>query len=217
MVDPSEVAARVHDIRSEITRAGGKNVALIAVTKTFGVDAINAAFTAGCEGIGENYAQELLAKIDEGIPPIDVHFIGTVQSNKVRQLAQHIALWQSIDRVSVIAELAKRAPGARILLQVDTTGEPSKGGVVPADLDALRTSAESVGLFVAGLMTIGPTHGDQAERAASFSLLRSLVDSQGLDICSMGMSDDFEQAVAHGSTMVRVGSRLFGPRSRPAH
>ena len=217
MVDPSEVAARVHEIRSKITQSGGKNVALIAVTKTFGIDAINAAFLAGCDGIGENYAQELLGKIDEGIPPIDVHFIGAIQSNKVRQLAGHVALWQSIDRVSVIAELAKRAPGARILLQVDTTGEPSKGGVLPQDLDSLRTSAETVGLVVEGLMTIGPTHGDEAARAASFSLLRSLVDSHGLDICSMGMSDDYEQAVANGSTMVRVGSGIFGARPAQKH
>jgi len=217
LVDPSEVAARVHEIRSKITQSGGKNVALIAVTKTFGIDAINAAFLAGCDGIGENYAQELLGKIDEGIPPIDVHFIGAIQSNKVRQLAGHVALWQSIDRVSVIAELAKRAPGARILLQVDTTGEPSKGGVLPQDLDSLRTSAETVGLVVEGLMTIGPTHGDEAARAASFSLLRSLVDSHGLDICSMGMSGDYEQAVANGSTMVRVGSGIFGARPAQKH
>ena len=217
MVDPSEVAARVHEVRSNITKAGGKNVALIAVTKTFGIDAINAAFMAGCDGIGENYAQELLAKIDDGIPSIDVHFIGAVQSNKVRQLAGHVALWQSIDRVSVIAELAKRDPGARILLQVDTTGEPTKGGVPPNDLDELRASAETVGLVVEGLMTIGPTHGDHAARAASFSLLRSLVDSQGLGVCSMGMSDDYEQAVANGSTMVRVGSGIFGPRPSPKH
>lgn len=217
MVDPSEVAARVQEIRSKITQSGGKNVALIAVTKTFGIDAINAAFVTGCDGIGENYAQELLGKIDEGIPPIDVHFIGAIQSNKVRQLAGHVALWQSIDRVSVIAELAKRAPGARILLQVDTTGEPSKGGVSPQDLDSLRTSAETVGLVVEGLMTIGPTHGDEAARAASFSLLRSLVDSHGLDICSMGMSDDYEQAVANGSTMVRVGSGIFGARPAQKH
>ena len=217
MVDPSEVVSRVAEIRSNITQAGGNHVALIAVTKTFGVDAVQAAFVAGCEGIGENYAQELLGKIDEGIPPIDVHFIGAVQSNKVRQLAGHVSLWQSIDRVSVIAELAKRAPGARILLQVDTTGEPSKGGVSPGDLDALRVSAETLGLQVAGLMTIGPTHGNLDERAASFMTLRSLVDSHGLEICSMGMSDDYEQAVALGSTMVRVGSRLFGLRAAQKH
>ena len=215
MIDPAEVAERVHEIRSNIERAGGSGVSLIAVTKTFGVDAIVAARDAGCDGIGENYAQELLAKIADGIPSIDVHFIGAVQSNKVRQLAGHVALWQSIDRESVIAELGKRSPGARILLQVDTTGEPSKGGVDPNELDSLRLAAEVAGLSVEGLMTIGPTHGDREACIESFSLLRSLVDAQGLRTCSMGMSDDYELAVACGSTMVRVGSRLFGPRSAP--
>ena len=217
MIDPVEVAEKVHAVRSTIEKAGGIGVALIAVTKTFGVEAIMAARDAGCDGVGENYAQELLAKIDEGIPPIDVHFIGAVQSNKVRQLASHVALWQSIDRESVIRELGKRAPGARILLQVDTTGEPTKGGVDPSGLDALLRSAEISGVHVEGLMTIGPTHGDHDACVKAFSLLRSLVDSYGLGTCSMGMSDDYELAVSCGSTMVRVGSRLFGSRTSPAH
>lgn len=217
MIDPSEVAERVQAVRSNITSAGGTGVSLIAVTKTFGVDAIVAARDAGCDGVGENYAQELLAKIAEGIPPIDVHFIGAVQSNKVRQLAGHVALWQSIDRESVITELGKRAPGARILLQVDTTGEPTKGGVDPGALDNLRRVAEGAGLQVEGLMTIGPTRGDRDECVRAFSLLRSLVDAQGLRTCSMGMSDDYELAVACGSTMVRVGSGLFGSRVARPH
>ncbi len=217
MIDPVEVAERVHAVRQTIEKAGGTRVALIAVTKTFGVDAIVAAREAGCDGVGENYAQELLAKIDEGIPPIDVHFIGALQSNKVRQLAGHVALWQSVDRESVIHELGKRASGARILLQVDTTGEPTKGGVDPSGLDALLQSAEIAGVHVDGLMTIGPTHGDRDACAKAFSLLRSLVDRYELRTCSMGMSDDYELAVSCGSTMVRVGSRLFGSRPTPAH
>ena len=217
MIDPVEVAERVHAVRQTIEKAGGTRVALIAVTKTFGVDAIVAAREAGCDGVGENYAQELLAKIDEGIPPIDVHFIGALQSNKVRQLAGHVALWQSVDRESVIHELGKRASGARILLQVDTTGEPTKGGVDPSGLDALLQSAEIAGVHVDGLMTIGPTHGDRDVCAKAFSLLRSLVDRYELRTCSMGMSDDYELAVSCGSTMVRVGSRLFGSRPTPAH
>jgi pyridoxal phosphate enzyme (YggS family) len=217
LIDPVEVAERVHVVRSSIEKAGGVGVALIAVTKTFGVEAIFAARDAGCDGVGENYAQELLAKIEEGIPPIDVHFIGAVQSNKVRQLAGHVSLWQSIDRESLIVELGKRAPGARILLQVDTTGEPTKGGVDPSGLDALVQSAQTVGVQVDGLMTIGPTSGDRDECVKAFSLLRSLVDTYGLRTCSMGMSDDYELAVSCGSTMVRVGSRLFGTRPFLAH
>ena len=217
MIDPVEVAEKVHAVRANIEKAGGIGVALIAVTKTFGVDAIMAARDAGCDGVGENYAQELLAKIAKGIPPIDVHFIGAVQSNKIRQLAGHVSLWQSIDRESLMTELGKRAPGARILLQVDTTGEPTKGGADPSGLDVLLQSAEAAGVHVDGLMTIGPTLGDQDACVRAFTLLRSLVDTYGLQTCSMGMSDDYELAVSCGSTMVRVGSRLFGSRPSPAH
>jgi pyridoxal phosphate enzyme (YggS family) len=214
MIDANEVADRVAHVRSVISAAGGAEVALIAVTKTFEIDALRAASNAGCDGVGENYAQELLEKISLGLPSIDVHFIGALQSNKVRSLAGHIALWQSVDRDSVVDELGRRAPGASILIQVDTTQEPSKGGVVPAELDALRTRAESRGLNVKGLMTIGPTDGTPEDCEKSFGMLRQLVNEQGLSVCSMGMSADFPIAVACGSTMVRVGSGLFGSRTR---
>jgi pyridoxal phosphate enzyme (YggS family) len=216
MIDAKEVADRVALVRSEISNAGGSEVSLIAVTKSFGIDALRAASAAGCEGVGENYAQELLEKVRDGIPPIDVHFIGALQSNKVRSLAGHIALWQSVDRESVVDELGRRAPGASILIQVDTTHEPSKGGVAPELLDTLRTRAESVGLVVKGLMTIGPTDGTPQECEKSFEMLRRLVNEQGLSVCSMGMSADYGIAVACGSTMVRVGSGLFGDRVRVA-
>lgn len=216
MIDAKEVADRVARVRSEISNAGGSEVSLIAVTKSFGIDALRAASAAGCEGVGENYAQELLEKVRDGLPPIDVHFIGALQSNKVRSLAGHIALWQSVDRESVVDELGRRAPGASILIQVDTTHEPSKGGVAPELLDTLRTRAESVGLVVKGLMTIGPTDGTPQECEKSFELLRRLVNEQGLSVCSMGMSADYRTAVACGSSMVRVGSGLFGDRVRVA-
>ena len=214
MIDANEVADRVAHVRSVISNAGGTAVSLVAVTKSFGIDALRAALTAGCDAAGENYAQELLEKIAEGAPSIDVHFIGALQSNKVRMLVGHIALWQSVDRDSVVDELGRRAPGATILIQVDTTGEPSKGGVTPAQLDALRVRAESRGLIVKGLMTIGPTEGTQEECEKSFGMLRHLVNEQGLSVCSMGMSADYPIAVACGSTMVRVGSGLFGDRVR---
>jgi len=216
MIDAKEVADRVARVRSEISNAGGSEVSLIAVTKSFGIDALRAASAAGCEGVGENYAQELLEKVRDGLPPIDVHFIGALQSNKVRSLAGHVALWQSVDRESVVDELGRRAPGASILIQVDTTHEPTKGGVAPELLDTLRTRAESVGLVVKGLMTIGPTDGTPQECEKSFELLRRLVNEQGLSVCSMGMSADYGIAVACGSSMVRVGSGLFGDRVRVA-
>lgn len=202
-------------VRERIASRVSHRVELVAVTKTFGVDAITAAVEAGCDGIGENYARELLDKVAIGFPPVPVHFIGHVQSNKVRSLMGHVDLWQSVDRESVVGELVRRrgAEAPRILLQVNTTGEPQKGGVDPARLDELLESARAGGLSVEGLMTLGPTSGTPADTERAFRLLRSLVDRTGLSTCSMGMSEDFELAVECGSTMVRIGSALFGPRT----
>ncbi|MCE2817591.1 MAG: YggS family pyridoxal phosphate-dependent enzyme [Ilumatobacteraceae bacterium] len=212
MIDPQEVALRVQQIRSEIAHASSSPVAIIAVTKTFGHDAIRAAVIAECDAVGENYAQEVLAKVAEAPIELPVHFIGAIQSNKVRQLAPYISLWQGVDRLSVISELGKRAPGAEILLQVNTTNEDTKSGVAPAEVESLLAAGQDAGLVVRGLMTIGPTSGDIAEAEKAFLSLRSLADSLHLAECSMGMSDDYLVAVACGSTMVRIGSRLFGPR-----
>lgn len=213
-VDLGEVAARVAQVRDEVTAAGGSNVRIVAVTKSFGLDAINAAHSARCDAIGENYAQELLDKAAGGLPPIEVHFIGHLQSNKVRQLAPHVDLWQSVESESVVRELSRRSPGARILVQVNTTGEGTKGGLEPANVSRFVELCRQSGLDVEGLMTIGPTDGTLREKVSAFRVLRTLVDEHGLAVCSMGMSDDFIPAVECGSTMIRIGSRLFGPRSR---
>lgn len=212
MIDPAEVTSRVAHVRESISKAGGQHVSLIAVTKTFPIEAIHAAHAAGCDGVGENYAQELVEKASHGLPSIAVHFIGTLQSNKVRLIAPYVSLWQTIDRESVIRELGRRVPGASILVQVNTTNEPSKGGVRPSEVEGMLTLAHGCGLSPLGLMTIGPTGGSVGEQETAFRTLRRLVDENGLTVCSMGMSDDFEVAVACGSTMVRIGSRLFGAR-----
>lgn len=212
MIDFRAVAERVHAVRQEITECGGADVSLVAVTKTFGFDAIQAAQLAGCDAVGENYAQELLSKIEGQTPGVPVHFIGSIQSNKVKSLAPVVSLWQTVDRESVVSEIARRCSGAHVLLQVNTTGESSKGGVAPAELDALRALAHEKGLIVQGLMTIGPTGGSQDLVERAFTTLRQLTDAHQLPICSMGMSEDFRIAVSCGSTMVRVGSRLFGSR-----
>jgi PLP dependent protein len=213
VIDPQEVALRVQHIRTEVAREGSSQVAIIAVTKTFGHDAIRAAVAAQCDAIGENYAQEVLAKVAEAPIGLPIHFIGAIQSNKVRQLAPYISLWQGVDRGSVISEIGKRAPGAEILLQVNTTNEETKSGVLPREVESLLAAGRDAGLMVRGLMTIGPTSGDMAEAEKAFLSLRSLADSLHLPECSMGMSDDYRVAVACGSTMIRIGSRLFGPRT----
>jgi pyridoxal phosphate enzyme (YggS family) len=203
----------VQQIREEVARASSTPVAIIAVTKTFGHDAIRAAVAAHCDAVGENYAQEVLAKVEVSPFGLPVHFIGAIQSNKVRQLAPHISLWQGVDRESVISELGKRAPGAEILLQVNTTNEDTKSGVPPQEVEALLVAGVKAGLAVRGLMTIGPTSGDVGDAEKAFLSLRSLADSLHLPECSMGMSDDYRVAVDCGSTMIRIGSRLFGPRT----
>jgi pyridoxal phosphate enzyme (YggS family) len=212
LIDPHVVASRVHEIRDDISRLSNRDVAIIAVTKTFSTDAWTAARDAGCDGIGENYAQELLDKVQSSPAPLPIHFIGSIQSNKVKALAPYVALWQGVDRNSVVAEIAKRAPGARILLQVNTTGEQSKSGASPSDLDSLRKSAEDAGLVVEGLMTLGPTNGSANDIHKSFTALRALADQHHLVECSMGMSGDYRIGLECGATMIRLGSTLFGAR-----
>jgi pyridoxal phosphate enzyme (YggS family) len=216
MMDHAQVAQRAEIVRERIRRAGGVDVGILAVTKGFGTDAIAAAVAAGLTRIGENYAQEAVPKVleaaSQGIQP-EVHFIGHLQSNKVRMLAEVVDVWQSVDRPSVIGELVHRVPGARVFIQVNATAEPGKGGCPPDDVDALVAQARAGGLVVEGLMTIGPTDEDPARTRRVFAATRAAVDRLGLGQCSMGMSGDLEIAVAEGSTMVRVGTALFGPRS----
>lgn len=213
MIEAAVVAERLADLRRRIESAGGgPDVVVVAVTKGFGPDAIEAAVGAGITDVGENYAQELLAKLaDLRVPAPRVHFIGRLQSNKVRLLVGHVDLWQSVDRPSLVTELAKRAPGAAVLVQVNTSGEPQKGGCPEAEAPALVELARRHGLDVQGLMTVGPLGPPEAARPG-FRRLRRLCDDLGLPVCSMGMTADLEVAVAEGATMVRVGTALFGPR-----
>lgn len=217
----AQVVERVESVRARIACvANGRAVSLVAVTKTFGPEALLAAGASGCDAVGENYAQELTAKLDVleaadlfGSVP-EVHFIGQLQTNKVRGLAGRIAVFDSVDRRSLALEIAKRAPGSRVLVQVDATDEPGKGGCPIVDVPALVDECREAGLDVLGLMTVGPTDGDDAAAATVFRAVRALLDRLGLAVCSMGMSDDLEVAVAEGSTQVRVGSALFGARPR---
>ncbi len=141
--------------------------------------------------------------------PVRWHFIGRLQRNKVRAVAPHVSLWQSVDREVLATEIARRAPAAHVLVQVDFGREPQKGGCAPEDAAALVACARAVGLAVDGLMTVPPANTDPAP---AFRACRALADELGLLTCSMGMSGDYEDAVREGATMVRVGSAVFGPR-----
>ena len=214
---------RVSAIRARILNAGGKNVKLIAVTKTFDATAMTSAFTTGCDAVGENYAQELIAKFEQ-VPEnqrLPVHFIGRLQSNKIKSLTNCVDVWQSVDRLSLVDEIAKRclplipstqASSPQIMLQVNSTNEPDKGGCEPSDVEALCTKALSLGLHVAGLMTVGPTVSDATATRNAFRLLSKIAKDLGLKELSMGMTGDLEIAVEEGSTAVRIGSGLFGAR-----
>jgi len=213
--DPQHVAAALQQVRERIRRAGGgDDVAVLPVTKAFGREAVDAARAVGCTAIGENYAQELLAKRD-ACAGLDVHFIGQLQTNKVRQLAGLVGVYETVDRAKLAREIAKRDPGARVMIQVDTSDEAGKGGCPVDELDALVDVVRSLDLDLIGLMTVGPTEGGPAAARAGFRTVRAAVDRLGLTHCSMGMTGDLEVAVEEGSTQVRVGSALFGPRPVP--
>lgn len=212
-VDPAAVLERAAAVRERLDAAGGQDVRVIAVTKTFGPSAIDAAVAAGLTDIGENYAQEAVAKLQEIETEPTVHFIGQLQRNKVKLLAPYVHVWQTVDRDALVSEIAKRAPGARVMIQVDISGEENKGGCDPAATETLVGAAVDAGLEVVGLMGVALLAEPEAARPG-FSLLRRQVDQLGLAECSMGMTADLEIAVDEGATMVRVGRDLFGERTR---
>jgi pyridoxal phosphate enzyme (YggS family) len=200
-------------------RASGRTpetVTLVAVTKEVGLDPIRRALAAGAIDLGENRAQELAPKAEaiagEAQYAPRWHFIGRLQRNKVRSVAPYVALWQSIDREDVAREVTRRAPGAAVLVQVNVAGEPQKGGCDPAGVAALVDTCRALGCRVEGLMTVPPAAADPRP---VFAALRRMTDDLRLSECSMGMSGDFEVAIAEGATMVRVGSAIFGPRPGP--
>ena len=144
-----------------------------------------------------------------------MHFIGRLQTNKVRQVAGLVSVYESVDRPKLAAAIARRDPGARVMIQVDTSGDPGKGGCPLSALDELVTVVDGLDLSLVGLMTVGPTHGGPEAARPGFRAVRAAVDRLGLAECSMGMTDDLEVAVQEGSTQVRVGSALFGERPVP--
>jgi len=209
---------RLEIVRERIVRAGGDldRITIVAVTKTFGVETVRAALEAGLENVGENYAQEAaekakdLATNDGGSGPT-WHFIGQVQRNKVKVLAPIVDVWQTVDSARLAQEIAKRQPGATVLLQLNATDDPARGGCSWSDLDAVHDAAASSGLVVRGLMGVGPP-GDPEDSRPFFRKVCKEAQRRELSEVSTGMSNDFEVAVDEGATMLRLGSVLFGSR-----
>lgn len=207
------LAERLSALRTQL---GSGEVTLLAVSKGQPVEAIVAARRLGLDLFGENYAQELVAKVealggaDAGNAPT-WHFVGMLQRNKVRPLREIVDVWQSVDRLRVGAEIAKRAPGARVFAQANLSDDPGKAGCALPELAALIESLRELELDVQGVMGVGAAADDAATRTG-FRQLRERADREGLSHCSMGMSGDMAIAIDEGSTMIRIGSALFGPR-----
>jgi pyridoxal phosphate enzyme (YggS family) len=213
-VSPGDVSEAVLSVRARIADAAARSgrdaatVTLVAATKTVAAERVAAVVAAGVPDVGENRAQELLAKAD-AVAGASWHFLGRLQRNKVASLARWVQWWQSVDRHDLAAEIARRAPGARVLVEVNLAREPQKGGCAPEETDRLADGCRALGLDVAGLMTVPPAHDDPRRWFAS---LREQAARLGVRELSMGMTDDFEIAVEEGATMVRVGRALFGER-----
>lgn len=205
--------ARVHD---RISAAGGDPTALtiVAVTKGFGIEAVRLAAAAQLVHVGENYINELAPKMAAARAlrlGVRWHFLGAVQRNKVRQVANGVAVWQGVDRLAAGEEIARRAPGATVLVQVNLIGDPARNGCGWDEVGPLVDALAEAGLDVAGLMGVGPAGDPEAARPL-FARLASSARDHGLREVSMGMSDDLEVAVQEGATIVRLGNALFGPR-----
>jgi len=207
------VAEQVAEVRARIAEAAviaGRDpstVTLVAATKTVDVARVAEVIAAGVPDVGENRAQELLAKTAVG--GARWHFLGQLQRNKVRALAPWVTCWESVDRAELGLEIAQRAPGARVLVQVNLGEEPQKGGCAPGAVAPLVETLAGAGLDVAGLMTVPPHDG---EPRRWFARLRELAGGLGLTELSMGMTEDYAVAVEEGATIVRVGRAIFGAR-----
>jgi uncharacterized pyridoxal phosphate-containing UPF0001 family protein len=232
--------ARLAEARHRIDTASSDPTAVrvVAVTKGFGVGVVRLALGAGLTAIGENYADELVAKagqlavgadagglaggadaggltggegVSDQLARSEWHYLGAVQRNKVARLAPVVSCWQGLSRREEGEAIARRHPGATVLVQVNVSGLPGRGGCTPDGVPELVAGLRDQPLEVAGLMAVGPPGPPEAARPG-FALVSTLADALDLPVRSMGMSDDLEVALSEGSTMVRLGRALFGDR-----
>ncbi|HEX7685439.1 MAG TPA: YggS family pyridoxal phosphate-dependent enzyme [Trinickia sp.] len=227
----SHIADNLLDVHRRIAEAArsanrsADSIRLLAVSKTFPADDVRAAFEAGQRAFGENYVQESIAKIEalaDLRAQLEWHFIGPLQSNKTRPVAEHFDWVHSVDRLKIAQRLSEQRPGTlpplNVCLQVNVSGEASKSGVPPEEAPALaRAIAELPNLRLRGLMSIPEPADDPAAQREPHRKLRQLYETMlaeglGLDTLSMGMSGDLEAAVLEGATIVRIGTAIFGKR-----
>jgi pyridoxal phosphate enzyme (YggS family) len=229
LIGPQNSTLHVNYVRSRIRQAAlaaGRDpaaVTLVAVTKAQTAETIRSAATAGVTDFGENYFQEAAAKMDR-LADLSLcwHFIGGIQSNKTRAIAERFDWVHSIDRLSIARRLSEQrpyhAPPLNLCIQVELLPEPNKSGVGPGEVAALAAEAAQLPrLRLRGLMCVPPPQPDPMATRALFARLRVLLEQLNasghkLDTLSMGMSGDFESAIAEGATLVRIGTALFGAR-----
>jgi len=226
----SPIAANLQAVRRRISEAlqgDRRAVTLVAVSKARTPEAIRAALAAGCGDFGESYVQEALPKMAAlAGEPIGWHFIGPLQSNKAREVAEGFDWFHGLERLKIAQALALRRPAQRaplnICIQVNISREATKHGIAASEALALaREVVELPGLRLRGLMGIASPGGDTARSRAEFAQLRGVFEAlraEGfdLDTLSMGMTQDFEAAIAEGATMVRIGTAIFGTRETEA-
>jgi len=211
----SGLAERLREVRERIARAGRNpdDVTIVAVTKGLDAAACREAIDAGLAVLGENRVQEALEKMAV-VQGAAWHLIGHLQTNKVRQAAGRFALIQTVDSPHLVEALARIAPAQPVLIEVNVAREPQKSGVDPGSAHELIDTAARM-LDLKGLMAMGPTRGDPGPAFRELARMRNEAEQRlgrALPWLSMGMSGDFEAALAAGSTMVRLGQALFGPR-----
>ena len=229
LIGPQNLTLHVNHVRSRIRSAAiaagrdPESVTLVAVTKAKTAESVRQAATAGVTDFGENYLQEAQGKMDQLADlKLNWHFIGGIQSNKTRAIAERFDWVQSVDRLSVARRLSEQrpfhAPPLNVCIQVALVPEPSKGGVAPDELGGLAAAVAALPrLVLRGLMCVPPPQPDAAAERAVFAKLKKALEDLNagglkLDTLSMGMSGDFESAIAEGATLVRIGTALFGAR-----
>jgi pyridoxal phosphate enzyme (YggS family) len=224
----SPIAANLQAVQRRISLAlqgDSRTVTVVAVSKSQPAQAIRAALSAGCRDFGESYLQDALPKL-KALEDVALiwHFVGHVQGNKAAEIARRFDWVHGVDRAKVAAALSRARPGDRaplnVCIQVNISGEGTKGGVAPEQASVLAREIEGLpGLRLRGLMGMASMTHDVMHQRAQFALLRRTRDilrgeGHALDTLSMGMSDDFEAAVAEGATMVRIGTAIFGAREK---
>jgi PLP dependent protein len=206
------VGANLEEVRARIASTGRDlaSVRIVAVTKTFGMDELQAAWQLGLRHFAENYVDELCAKRDAA-PEATWHYLGALQTNKITRASACASVLSGVSRERELVKLASLDSTNSLDVQVDFTGRPERNGATPDDVATLVSCARELNLNVRGLMVVAPTDLIAAERA--FASTVALADELGLTERSMGMSEDLELACSLGSTEVRLGRALFGPRT----